>query len=139
MRTPFCCAERSSHHPHRQKTEESHKDSLLLFGRSAESRTPGLQYPKLARYQLRYTSKNVYKCVWNEAENLRFLTARRGWRSLLKHSRTTRKGGLCSYYFLFLRIRNAQNDYQSFSPAHNCATPRKYLLKYYIKVKRVCQ
>ena len=26
-------------------------------GRSVEIRTPGLQYPKLARYQLRYTSK----------------------------------------------------------------------------------
>ena len=26
------------------------------FGRSVEIRTPGLQYPKLARYQLRYTS-----------------------------------------------------------------------------------
>ena len=31
--------------------------TLSLFGRSVEIRTPGLQYPKLARYQLRYTSK----------------------------------------------------------------------------------
>ena len=31
----------------------------FCFGRSVEIRTPGLQYPKLARYQLRYTSKDI--------------------------------------------------------------------------------
>ena len=40
-----------------KKTKENHKGSLFFFGRSVEIRTPGLQYPKLARYQLRYTSK----------------------------------------------------------------------------------
>ena len=47
----------SSHSVLGQKRKESRKDSLFFFGRSVEIRTPGLQYPKLARYQLRYTSK----------------------------------------------------------------------------------
>ena len=40
-----------------KKRTDNHKGCLFFFGRSVEIRTPGLQYPKLARYQLRYTSK----------------------------------------------------------------------------------
>ena len=32
-----------------------------LFGRSGGTRTHGLQYPKLARYHLRYASKLIIK------------------------------------------------------------------------------
>ena len=39
---------------------KNHTCVWFSFGRSAETRTPGLQYPKLARYQLRYTSIHLY-------------------------------------------------------------------------------
>ena len=45
-----------SSHNHTDKKKKSTVRVLFLFGRSVEIRTPGLQYPKLARYQLRYTS-----------------------------------------------------------------------------------
>lgn len=48
--------------------------------------------------------------------------------SLLKHSRTGREDTPRFHYSLFLRIRNEENDYQSFSStlpstfvSHNCA------------------
>ena len=34
-----------------------------FFGRSGGTRTRGLQYPKLARYQLRYTSKYLLQSL----------------------------------------------------------------------------
>ena len=43
-----------------RKTAENKSKWLVFgcfFGRSGGTRTRGLQYPKLARYQLRYTSK----------------------------------------------------------------------------------
>ena len=43
-----------------KKRTDNHKGCLFFFGRSVEIRTPGLQYPKLARYQLRYTSKLLF-------------------------------------------------------------------------------
>ena len=63
----------SSHSVLGQKRKESRKDSLFFFGRSVEIRTPGLQYPKLARYQLRYTSKYS---VFLLSVSLRCLSAR---------------------------------------------------------------
>ena len=41
---------------HNEKNADNHKGYLRFFGRSGGTRTRGLQYPKLARYQLRYTS-----------------------------------------------------------------------------------
>ena len=41
---------------HKQNQKESPMDSPFDFGRSGGTRTRGLQYPKLARYHLRYTS-----------------------------------------------------------------------------------
>ena len=42
---------------YRKKPKTSQKGSFsAFFGRSGGTRTRGLQYPKLARYQLRYTS-----------------------------------------------------------------------------------
>ena len=43
-----------------KKTTGNHKGYLLFFGRSGGTRTHGLQYPKLARYQLRYTSIKIF-------------------------------------------------------------------------------
>ena len=40
----------------KRKEQGMPKGIPCSFGRSVEIRTPGLQYPKLARYQLRYTS-----------------------------------------------------------------------------------
>ena len=58
MRTPVCYAEvKFSASTPTKKETDNRKGCLFLFGRSVEIRTPGLQYPKLARYQLRYTSK----------------------------------------------------------------------------------
>ena len=62
-----------SSHNHTDKKKKSTVRVLFLFGRSVEIRTPGLQYPKLARYQLRYTSK--YSVFWLSV-SLRCLSAR---------------------------------------------------------------
>ena len=59
-RNSFGIKEAESKSHHRNKTKKEHrKDALFLFGRSGGTRTRGLQYPKLARYQLRYTSKDL--------------------------------------------------------------------------------
>ena len=39
------------------KKQEQRKDAPVFYGRSGGTRTHGLQYPKLARYHLRYASK----------------------------------------------------------------------------------
>ena len=73
MRTPFCYAEMEfSSATSTKKEKENHKGSLsLFFGRSVEIRTPGLQYPKLARYQLRYTSWGLSMIIF-ESKSLSF-------------------------------------------------------------------
>ena len=43
----------------KEKRTDNRKGYLFFFGRSGGTRTRGLQYPKLARYQLRYTSMSV--------------------------------------------------------------------------------
>ena len=86
-----------------QKIRPTARAGLIFFGRSVEIRTPGLQYPKLARYQLRYTSKLLF-ILYSLCHYARF-SARPRWRSLLKHSRTAREDKPHSHYSLFLRIR----------------------------------
>ena len=54
------CAEASSRPHHKQKRTDNRKGCLFFFGRSGGTRTRGLQYPKLARYQLRYTSFGLF-------------------------------------------------------------------------------
>ena len=63
MRTPLRKRKWSRNEQHldqKEKEKDNRKGCPSLFGRSVEIRTPGLQYPKLARYQLRYTSKYYF-------------------------------------------------------------------------------
>ena len=55
----FCTLRRGEHEaePLQAKRKSIRKGCSFFFGRSGGTRTRGLQYPKLARYQLRYTSK----------------------------------------------------------------------------------
>ena len=49
----------SSHSTALTKKRTTRKERFSFFGRSGGTRTRGLQYPKLARYQLRYTSSLI--------------------------------------------------------------------------------
>ena len=134
----------------------------LFFGRSGGTRTRGLQYPKLARYQLRYTSKLLF--ILDSLCHCARFSARPRWRSLLKHSRTAREDKPHSHYSLFLRIRYslllghvrgltvhrtviqyphaASLRQKQHSVVFVCSQLRytsKIMLYYYSKAKTVCQ
>ena len=52
-------AQKVGSRPHRLRQNEEKTVKNGLFGRSGGTRTHGLQYPKLARYHLRYASKRI--------------------------------------------------------------------------------
>ena len=54
-RRQFCCAFFES----LQNKSNPHIKQRLLFGRGDRARTDDIQFPKLARYQLRYTPINI--------------------------------------------------------------------------------
>ncbi len=90
--------------------KKEHQQNRYSYGRSEETRTPGILLPKQARYQLRYTPI------------IEILSMLRQARFLLQHSRLTRNlvillvAPLLSPRFICRR--------QRFGHVPNCATPR---------------
>ena len=92
MRTPFVPRHDAASRPHRTKKKKTAK---AVFGRSGGTRTRGLQYPKLARYHLRYASIKTYKIVKARTRGPKPAL-------LLKHSLPL--GIMCSKITLILQI-----------------------------------
>ena len=79
----------------------SRRMPTALFGRSGGTRTRGLQYPKLARYHLRYTS-------WVANTRLWYYSTLHDVCQGLFPLKSGEKAGFCPFFFKCARLRHRQ-------------------------------